>query len=218
LAEQSRERKRACAPWKMAPISGLCMPLASIAKGTSSMITPPTCSRVLHRWHRSMTAAVPESSITCFAPTRVFQGVVPVTAAKQWKLDYGGMLKVGAISAAKPSPGAWANTCKEQHTYDACRCHQPVVLTGQDGERSKTVIFVVFFCVIFLTDCCAVHRVDLPCECHVGNRMEGQRPGTAEKEGAGPGPHGLCIQRLGPRFRPSDVCGRVGDSQRQACC
>ena len=50
--------------------------------------------------------------------------------AMRSELEYGGMMKADAVPVCKP---AWANwVCKEQHTYAACRCHLPVIGTGQD--------------------------------------------------------------------------------------
>eukprot|EP01047_Picozoa_sp_COSAG01_P060206 COSAG01_NODE_7345_length_3242_cov_6.925867_1_plen_476_part_10 len=46
-------------------------------------------------------------------------------------LPHGGMLKSGMQAHPdKPSEAEW--TCKFQHSYDVCRCHLPVQLTGQD--------------------------------------------------------------------------------------
>eukprot|EP01043_Picozoa_sp_COSAG02_P043525 COSAG02_NODE_3799_length_6215_cov_11.385710_1_plen_882_part_00 len=46
------------------------------------------------------------------------------------ELEYGGMLKADAVPVCKPARANWV--CKEQHTYAACRCHLPVIGTGQD--------------------------------------------------------------------------------------
>ena len=46
------------------------------------------------------------------------------------RLPHGGMLRHDAPIGPKPAVGDWA--CTWGHTYTQCKCHLPVVLSGDD--------------------------------------------------------------------------------------
>ena len=51
------------------------------------------------------------------------------------QMEHRGMLKRDSGVGDKPSREDWS--CEHRHTYEACRCHQAVALSGQDESIYK---------------------------------------------------------------------------------